>query len=96
METSIYYCTVRRCVFQIEVLPEIVKAVGKNIEVYIDGGISEGVDVFKALALGARMAFIGRSALWGLVCGGEDGVKGVLDVLKRELESTLALTGINY
>lgn len=67
----------------------------KKVEVYIDGGISDGVDVFKALALGATMVFIGRSALWGLVCNGENGVREIFDILKREFESTLAISGTN-
>jgi (S)-2-hydroxy-acid oxidase len=52
----------------IDVLPEIVKAVDGNIEVYIDGGIRHGTDVLKALSLGARAVFVGRPALWGLIC----------------------------
>ena len=55
--------------FQIEVLPSIVEAVGSDIEVYIDGGIRYGADVLKALALGARAVFVGRPAVWGLACG---------------------------
>lgn len=79
--------------FQIEVLSEIVKAVGDKIEVYIDGGIRDGSDVFKALAIGARMVFLGRPALWGLAYNGEEGVKQILDILKKEFETTLLLTG---
>ena len=53
----------------IEVLPEIVNAVrGHPVEVYLDGGIRTGNDVFKALALGAKAVFIGRPVLWGLAC----------------------------
>ena len=51
---------------QIEALPEIVEAVNGKIEVYLDGGIRRGTDVFKALALGAKAVFIGRPVLWGL------------------------------
>lgn len=79
--------------FQIEVLPEIVKAVGDEMEIYVDGGFRDGTDVFKALALGARMCLIGRPALWGLACNGKDGVKKVLSILRTELEHTLMLTG---
>lgn len=60
---------------------------------YIDGGVSDGSDVFKALALGAKMIFIGRSALWGLVCNGQEGVTKVLNILMNELELTFALSG---
>ena len=52
--------------FQIEVLPEIVQAVQGRVEVYLDGGVRLGTDVFKALALGARAVFIGRPVVWGL------------------------------
>lgn len=70
-------------------MPEICRAVGDKLDVYIDGGISSGVDVFKAIALGAKMAFIGRSALWGLVCNGKKGVENVLNILKN----AMALSG---
>lgn len=74
-------------------LPEIVDAVGSRCEIYMDGGVSTGTDVFMALARGARMVFVGRPAIWGLACGGKDGVKAVLNILKNELDSTMALTG---
>ena len=51
---------------QIEALPEIIEAVNGKMEVYLDGGIRKGTDVFKALALGAKAVFFGRPALWGL------------------------------
>ncbi|MFI9765017.1 alpha-hydroxy acid oxidase [Streptomyces sp. NPDC051963] len=66
-------------------LPEIVDAVNGEAEVHLDGGIRRGTDVLKALGLGARAVAIGRGMYWGLVVGGEDGVKEVLDVLKEEL-----------
>ncbi|CAG9767625.1 unnamed protein product [Ceutorhynchus assimilis] len=77
----------------IEALPEIIEAVGKRIEVYMDGGVSDGTDVFKALAMGAKMVFIGRPALWGLTCGGEDGVRKILTILRTEFEYALAISG---
>lgn len=77
----------------IEALPEIVKAVGDRVEVYMDGGVTDGTDIMKALALGARMVFIGRPALWGLACGGEEGVKKILSILRTELEFALAISG---
>ncbi|XP_067014364.2 uncharacterized protein [Anabrus simplex] len=77
----------------IEVLPEIVKAVGDRCEIYLDGGIRQGVDVFRALALGARMVFVGRPAIWGLAVDGEQGVAKVLNVLKNELDHAFALSG---
>ncbi|KAJ8679780.1 hypothetical protein QAD02_015567 [Eretmocerus hayati] len=77
----------------IEALPEIVRAVGNKIEVYMDGGITQGTDVFKALALGARMVFFGRPMLWGLACGGEKGARLVLEMMRREIDQTFTLTG---
>ncbi|KAK9702101.1 FMN-dependent dehydrogenase [Popillia japonica] len=77
----------------IEALPEIVNAVGDRVEVYLDGGVTDGTDVLKALALGAKMVFIGRPALWGLAYGGEEGVKKILSILKKEFDFALALTG---
>lgn len=77
----------------IEALPEISKAVGHRVEVFLDGGVRHGTDVLKAIALGAKMVFIGRPALWGLACGGEDGVSCVLNILKEEFEKALALAG---
>ncbi|OXU29923.1 hypothetical protein TSAR_004386 [Trichomalopsis sarcophagae] len=77
----------------IEALPEIVKAVGDKVEVYVDGGVRQGIDVFKALAIGARMVFIGRPMLWGLACGGEEGARAVLEIMRREIDETFALAG---
>lgn len=77
----------------IEVLPEIVKAVGKEMIVMLDGGVYQGVNVFRALALGAKYVFMGRPAIWGLAVNGQKGVEDVLDIVKRELENTLKLTG---
>ncbi|XP_017768714.1 PREDICTED: peroxisomal (S)-2-hydroxy-acid oxidase [Nicrophorus vespilloides] len=77
----------------IEALPEIAYAVGNRVEIYLDGGVRDGTDVFKALALGARMVFMGRPALWGLAHSGEEGVKKVLNLIKTQLDSTLAISG---
>jgi L-lactate dehydrogenase (cytochrome) len=77
----------------IRVLPEIVDAVGRRTEVYLDGGIRSGQDVIKALALGAKSTFVGRAFLWGLGAGGEAGVRRVLEILRRELDVTMALCG---
>lgn len=80
----------------IDALPEVVDAVsGTDIEVYMDGGIRAGPDILKALALGAKMVFIGRPILWGLAASGAHGVKDVLDILKNELSHTMALCGCN-
>jgi 4-hydroxymandelate oxidase len=74
-------------------LPEVVDAVGESIEVYVDGGIRRGVDVLRALALGARAVLIGRPVLWGLSTGGADGVRAVLEQLRDELLEAAALAG---
>ena len=77
----------------IRVLPEIVERVGRRTEVYLDGGIRSGQDVFKALALGARSTFIGRAFLYGLGAGGEAGVTRALDIIRKELDLTMAFCG---
>ena len=78
----------------IEMLPEVVDVVGDRLEIFMDGGIRRGTDVLKALALGARAVFIGRSMFWGLVVDGESGVRGVLDILRGELEAAMGLCGV--
>ena len=77
----------------LDALPEVVDAVGDRAEVYLDGGVRRGSDVAKALALGARACFIGRPWLYGLAMAGEPGVTQVLELLRDELDETLALTG---
>ena len=77
----------------IESLPEVVEAVAGRAEVYVDGGIRRGWDVFKALALGADAVLIGRPTMYGLAAGGEAGVARVLEILGTELERTMALCG---
>ena len=77
----------------IKVLPEIVDAVGKKIEVHIDGGIRSGQDVVKALCLGAKGAYIGRAFLYGLGALGKFGVFKSLDIIKNELDKTMAFCG---
>lgn len=77
-------------------LPECVEAVkrsGKDIQVWLDGGIRKGSDIFKSLALGANGVLIGRAPLWGLAVGGEEGVTKSLDILKAEFRHTMALAG---
>jgi isopentenyl diphosphate isomerase/L-lactate dehydrogenase-like FMN-dependent dehydrogenase len=78
----------------LEVLPEIVAALaGRGVEVLLDGGIRRGGDVVKALALGARACLIARPWVWGLAAAGEPGVARVLEILRMELDRTLALVG---
>jgi isopentenyl diphosphate isomerase/L-lactate dehydrogenase-like FMN-dependent dehydrogenase len=77
-----------------DALPEIVAAVGDDLDVLVDGGIRRGTDVLKALALGARAVMIGRPSLWGLAAGGSDGARRVLEILVSELRTAMALTGV--
>ena len=77
----------------IAVLPEIADAVGHRIEVLMDGGIRSGQDVLKALALGAKGVFVGRAFLYGLGAYGQAGVSQCLDIIRRELDMTMALCG---
>jgi len=77
----------------LDVLEEVVDAVDGRAEVLLDGGARRGVDVLKALALGARAVMIGRAMLWGLAVAGEEGVTDVLRMFKEEIELGLALLG---
>ena len=77
----------------IKVLPEIVDAVGRKIEIHIDGGIRSGQDVVKALCLGAKGTYIGRAFLYGLGALGKTGVSKSLDIIKNELDKTMAFCG---
>jgi isopentenyl diphosphate isomerase/L-lactate dehydrogenase-like FMN-dependent dehydrogenase len=77
----------------LDVLPEVVEAAGERVEVLLDGGIRRGIDVLKALALGARATLSGRSVLWGLAAGGEEGAARVFELLRREVELGLKLLG---
>jgi L-lactate dehydrogenase (cytochrome) len=77
----------------IAALPGIVEAVADRIEVHMDGGVRSGQDVLKAVALGARGVYIGRPFLYGLGAGGRAGVTRVLEIIRRELDITMALCG---
>jgi L-lactate dehydrogenase (cytochrome) len=78
----------------IPVLPRVADAVGGEIEVMYDGGIRTGQDVLRALALGARSCLIGRAYIFGLAAGGEAGVAKAIDVIRKELDVSMALTGV--
>lgn len=78
----------------IEALSEIVKEVQEEIPVMFDGGIRQGTDIFIALALGAKMVFIGRPALYGLACQGQTGVENIIKILKKEFDLTMCNTGV--
>lgn len=77
----------------IRALPSILEAVGDQIEVHIDGGIRSGQDVLKAMAMGAKGTYIGRAYIYGLGAMGEAGVTEALNVIHRELDTTMALCG---
>jgi L-lactate dehydrogenase (cytochrome) len=78
----------------IDMLGPIVDAVGHKTDVWFDSGIRTGMDIFKALALGAKAAMIGRAYVYGLGAGGEAGVTRALEILHKELDTTLALAGL--
>ncbi|KAL9954648.1 hypothetical protein ACROYT_G042213 [Oculina patagonica] len=77
----------------IDALPEVVKAVEGKVDVFVDGGVRNGTDVLKALALGARAVFIGRPVIWGLAYQGKQGVSDVLEILKEELKVAMVSAG---
>jgi L-lactate dehydrogenase (cytochrome) len=75
-------------------LPAIATAVGGKVEVLVDGGVRSGVDVFKAIALGANGVLIGRPWIWALAGGGPSGLADLLATFRREFEVSMALTGV--
>ena len=80
-------------VSSISMLPKVIDAVGDKIEIHVDGGIRSGQDVLKAIAYGARGTYIGRPFLYGLGAGGKAGVTRVLEIIRKELDITMALCG---
>ena len=78
----------------IDALPEVVAAVAGRVPVLMDGGIRRGTDVIKALALGASAVLIGRPYLWGLATAGAPGVTRVIEILRREFKTAMALCGV--
>ena len=82
------------CIPTAAALPEVVDALAGRAEVYVDGGIRSGGDVFRALALGADAVLVGRPVLWGLAVGGAALAATVLDELQVQLERTMALCGL--
>jgi L-lactate dehydrogenase (cytochrome) len=77
----------------IAALPSIVRTVGNRMEIFLDGGVRSGQDVLKAVALGARAVFIGRAFLYGVQALGGEGVTLALDIIRKELDTTMALCG---
>jgi L-lactate dehydrogenase (cytochrome) len=79
----------------LELLPGVVEAVGDRAEVLVDGGVRSGADVVAAVALGARACLVGRAYLYGLMAGGERGVRRAVDILTSELVRTMQLLGVD-
>ena len=82
------------CAGAVEVLPEVVAAVAGRATVIVDGGISRGSDVVKAMALGADMVGLGRLVCYGVAAGGAQGVARVVELLETEVVECLALLGV--
>jgi isopentenyl diphosphate isomerase/L-lactate dehydrogenase-like FMN-dependent dehydrogenase len=78
----------------IDALSPIADAVAGRLELYVDSGVRRGVDVVAALALGARAVLVGRAPMYGLVAGGEAGVRAVLETFRLELGNALHLCGV--
>ena len=78
----------------IDALPSIVDAVGQDIEIWLDGGIRSGQDVFKAIAMGAKGTMIGRPYIYGLGAMGQSGVATAISIISKELDLTMALCGL--
>jgi (S)-mandelate dehydrogenase len=83
------------CVAPIDMLPEIVAAVGSRLPIIIDSGFRRGTDVVKALALGAQAVMLGRAMLYGLIAGGQPGVERALEIFTSEIERVLGQLGCN-
>jgi L-lactate dehydrogenase (cytochrome) len=78
----------------ISMLPRIADALGSDIEIMFDGGIRSGQDLFRALALGAKACLSGRAYIYGLGAGGQAGVAAAIDIMRKELDISMALTGV--
>jgi L-lactate dehydrogenase (cytochrome) len=79
----------------ISALPRVIDAVGSDIEIMFDGGIRSGQDVVRALALGARSCLLGRAYVYGLGAGGQAGVAKAIEIIRNELDVTMALCGVS-
>jgi L-lactate dehydrogenase (cytochrome) len=77
----------------VRALPDVADAVGDQVEVLADGGVRTGIDVLKMVALGARAVLVGRAWAWAVAARGEGGVRHVLEVIKADIDTALALTG---
>jgi (S)-mandelate dehydrogenase len=81
------------CVSGVELLPSVATAVGGRLAILVDGGFCRGLDVLKAVALGAHGVMVGRATLYGLAAGGQPGVAHALQILRAEMERGMALVG---
>ena len=77
-----------------EILPEVMNAVGDKAEVVVDGGFVRGTDILKAVALGAMAIGLGKLQAWALAAGGETGVRRMLEILEREIFISMGLLGV--
>lgn len=77
-------------------LPQVVREVGRDIEVHIDTGIMNGADVVASIALGANFTYVGRAYLYGLMAGGRDGVDRAIQILSSQIERTMRLLGVRH
>lgn len=78
-----------------ELVPEVVREVGKDAEIYLDTGIMHGADIVASFAAGAKFTFIGRAYLYGLMAGGREGVDKAIDILEGQISRTMRLIGVN-
>lgn len=78
----------------LEILPDVVAAVGGDLDVYIDGAIMSGQDIYGAIAQGAKGVMVGRAYLYGIMAGGQYGVQKALDILRKEFINTMQLCGV--
>jgi (S)-mandelate dehydrogenase len=76
-----------------QALPQVAREIGGRASLIVDGGVRRGTDIAKAIALGAEAVIVGRAVNYGLAAGGIRGAKKALDILREELDRTLALTG---
>jgi isopentenyl diphosphate isomerase/L-lactate dehydrogenase-like FMN-dependent dehydrogenase len=78
----------------IDVLPEVVEAVGERCTVILDSGIRRGSDIVKAIGLGAKMVLVGRATLYGTACGGQAGAARAIKILSEEMERSFGYVGV--
>jgi L-lactate dehydrogenase (cytochrome) len=77
----------------LQLLPDVAREVGNDIEIHLDTGITSGADIVAAIALGARFAMVGRAYLYGLMAGGRAGVDRMIAIMRGDIERTMRLLG---